>query len=198
MEIIKRPLGLYKANCYVLKQDNLSLIIDPGFHSRHIIDMVGDTTPLAVVLTHGHCDHVSALDEICEHYKIPAYLHKGDHELLQLIRRRPSVYKKKMFTQCISLHEGSLEIGPFKFYVYHTPGHSAGSVCLQIENHLFTGDTIFKQNVGNSDNYNGNADDLRKSLDKILQLDDALLVEPGHKDSTILGDEKNFIMNFNI
>ena len=135
MEIIKRPLGLYKANCYVLKQDNLSLIIDPGFHSRHIIDMVGDTTPLAVVLTHGHCDHVSALDEICEHYKIPAYLHKGDHELLQLIRRRPSVYKKKMFTQCISLHEGSLEIGPFKFYVYHTPGHSAGSVCLQIENH---------------------------------------------------------------
>ena len=110
MEIIKRPLGLYKANCYVLKQDNLSLIIDPGFHSRHIIDMVGDTTPLAVVLTHGHCDHVSALDEICEHYKIPAYLHKGDHELLQLIRRRPSVYKKKMFTQCISLHEGSLEI----------------------------------------------------------------------------------------
>ena len=69
---------------------------------------------------------------------------------------------------------------------------------MQIENHLFTGDTIFKQNVGNSDNYNGNADDLRKSLDKILQLDDALLVEPGHKDSTILGDEKNFIMNFNI
>ena len=133
-----------------------------------------------------------------QHYKIPAYLHKGDHDLLQLSRRRPSVYKKKIFTQCISLHEGSLEIGPFKFYVYHTPGHSAGSVCLQIKNHLFTGDTIFKQNVGNSDNYNGNADDLRKSLDKILQLDDALLVEPGHKDSTILGDEKNFIMNFNI
>jgi len=103
-----------------------------------------------------------------------------------------------MFTQCISLHEGSLEIGPFKFYVYHTPGHSAGSVCLQIENHLFTGDTIFKQNVGNSDNYNGNADDLRKSLDKILQLDDALLVEPGHRESTILGDEKNFIKNLHI
>ena len=65
-----------------------------------------------------------------------------------------------------------------------------GSVCFEIEGHLFTGDTIFKQNVGNSDNYNGNAEALRKSLCKILELDDALLVEPGHRESTILGDEK--------
>ena len=57
--------------------------------------MVGDSKPIAVLLTHGHCDHVSALDDICGHYNIPAYLHDGDHELLQLIRRRPSVYKKK-------------------------------------------------------------------------------------------------------
>lgn len=82
--------------------------------------------------------------------------------------------------------------------MYHTPGHSAGSVCFEIEGHLFTGDTIFKQNVGNSDNYNGNAEDLRKSLCKILELDDALLVEPGHRESTILGDEKNFIKNLHI
>ena len=103
-----------------------------------------------------------------------------------------------MFTQCISLQEGILTIGPFHIQVYHTPGHSAGSVCFEIEGHLFTGDTIFKQNVGNSDNYNGNAGDLRISLQKLLQLDDNLLVEPGHKDSTILGDEKNFIMNFHL
>ncbi len=188
MEIIKRPLGLYKANCYVLKKDNQSLIIDPGFHSKHIIEMVGDSKPIAVLLTHGHCDHVSALDDICGHYNIPAYLHDGDHELLQLIRRRPSVYKKKMFTQCIPLQEGILNIGPFHIRVYHTPGHSAGSVCFEIEGHLFTGDTIFKQNVGNSDNYNGNAEALRKSLCKIMELDDALLVEPGHRESTILRD----------
>lgn len=198
MEIIKRPLGLYKANCYVLKKDNQSLIIDPGFHSQHIIEMVGESMPLAVLLTHGHCDHVSALDEICEYYKIPAYLHGNDHELLQLIRRRPSVYKKKMYTQCLPLVEGRLDIGLFHLQVYHTPGHSAGSVCYEIEGHLFTGDTIFKQNVGNSDNYNGNAEDLRNSLHKILELNDALLVEPGHKESTILRDEKNFIKNLHI
>ena len=75
MNIIKRPLGLYKANCYVLIKDGKSLIIDPGFHSKHIIEMVGDSEPIAVLLTHGHCDHVSALDEVCEYYNIPAYLH---------------------------------------------------------------------------------------------------------------------------
>ena len=107
MNIIKRPLGLYKANCYVLIKEGKSLIIDPGFHSKHIIEMVGDSEPIAVLLTHGHCDHVSALDEVCEYYNIPAYLHPLDHELLQLIRRRPSVYKKKMYTNCESLVTGN-------------------------------------------------------------------------------------------
>ena len=172
MQVIKRPLGLYKANCYVLKQDGYAIIIDPGFHSQHIIEMVGDSVPLA------------------------AYLHEGDYELLQLIRRRPSVYKRKMFTSCKPLTEGLLQIGLFRIRVYHTPGHSAGSVCLEIENHLFTGDTLFKQNVGNSDNYNGDAASLQHSLHRILELEDSLIVEPGHKDCTILKDEKDFIINF--
>ena len=68
MEVIKRPLGLYKANCYVLIKEGKSIIIDPGFHCNHIIDMVADSQPIAVLLTHGHCDHVSALDEVCTHY----------------------------------------------------------------------------------------------------------------------------------
>ena len=81
MEVIKRPLGLYKANCYVLIKEGKSIIIDPGFHCNHIIDMVADSEPIAVLLTHGHCDHVSALDEVCTHYNIPAYLHPLDQEL---------------------------------------------------------------------------------------------------------------------
>jgi len=196
MEIIKRPLGLYKANCYVLKKEGQSIIIDPGFHSQHIINMVGDTQPLAVLLTHGHCDHVSALDEICQYYNIPAYLHKYDHELLQLIRRRPSVYKKKMFTPCKDLRVGTLKIPPFFFTIHHTPGHSAGSVCIEIEGHLFTGDTVFKQNVGNSDNYNGNAKDLVSSIRHIVSMNHDLIIEPGHKESTVLKNEIEFLMKF--
>ena len=195
MEIIKRPLGLYKANCYVLIKEGKSLIIDPGFHCNHIIEMVQDSEPIAVLLTHCHCDHVSALDEVCAHYKIPAYLHPLDHELLQLIRRRPSVYKKKMYTNCEDLVKGKLQLGPFEIIVHHTPGHSAGSVCLEIEGHLFTGDTVFKQNVGNTDNYKSNPHDLITSLKYILSLSKDLIIEPGHKESTILKDEEEFIKN---
>lgn len=193
MEIIKRPLGLYKANCYVLKKNGYALIIDPGFHSQHIIEMVGNSKALAVILTHGHCDHVSALDDICRHYSIPAYLHREDQELLQLIRRRPSVYKKRMYTSCIDLEIGTLTVGPFQMMIHHTPGHSAGSVCIEIEGHLFTGDTVFKNNVGNTDNYNGNRDDLLQSLAYLLTLPSHLIVEPGHKESTTLHDEEIFI-----
>ena len=195
MEIIKRPLGLYKANCYVLIKEGKSLIIDPGFHCNHIIEMVQDSEPIAVLLTHGHCDHVSALDEVCAHYGIPAYLHPLDHELLQLIRRRPSVYKKKMYTNCEDLVTGKLQLGPFEIIVHHTPGHSAGSVCLEIEGHLFTGDTVFKQNVGNTDNYKSNPHDLITSLKYILSLSKELIIEPGHKESTILKDEEEVIKN---
>ena len=195
MEVIKRPLGLYKANCYVLKKEGKCLIIDPGFHYNHIIEMVQDSEPIAVLLTHGHCDHVSALDEVCAHYKIPAYLNPLDHELLQLIRRRPSVYKKKMYTNCEDLVTGKLQLGPFEIIVHHTPGHSAGSVCLEIDGHLFTGDTVFKQNVGNTDNYNSNPHDLITSLKYILSLSKDLIIEPGHKESTILKDEEEFIKN---
>jgi len=115
--------------------------------------------------------------------------------LLQLIRRRPSVYKKKMYTNCENLVTGKLQLGPFEVFVHHTPGHSAGSVCLEIEGHLFTGDTVFKQNVGNTDNYKSNPHDLITSLKYILSLSKELIIEPGHKESTILKDEEEFIKN---
>ena len=196
MEIRKQPLGLYKANCYILVHDDgTSIIIDPGFHRNRIIELVGDTKPLAIVLTHGHCDHICALDEVAKFYGIPTYLHDGDHELLQLIRRRPSAYKKKMYTQCESLGEGQLQIGQFFFDIIPTPGHSAGSVCIRWRNDLFTGDTVFTGHIGNSDNFNGNEEDLRKSISKILTLPNEIHIHPGHKDDTTIGLERYFLSN---
>ena len=100
-----------------------------------------------------------------------------------------------MYTKCIDLVPGKLEVGPFEIIVHHTPGHSAGSVCLEIEGHLFSGDTVFKQNVGNTDNYKSNSEDLITSLKHILRLSKNLIIEPGHKESTTLKDEEEFIKN---
>ena len=100
-----------------------------------------------------------------------------------------------MYTNCNDLVIGKLQLGPFEVIVHHTPGHSAGSVCFEIEGHLFSGDTVFKQNVGNTDNYNSNPEDLINSLKYILTLSKDLIIDPGHKESTTLKDEEEFIKN---
>ena len=99
------------------------------------------------------------------------------------------------YTNCKDLVSGRLKLNPFDITIHHTPGHSAGSVCLEIEGHLFSGDTVFKQNVGNTDNYKSNPEDLITSLRYILTLSKDLIIEPGHKESTILKDEEEFIKN---
>ncbi len=102
-----------------------------------------------------------------------------------------------MYTDCEDLLPGKLNLDPFTITVHHTPGgHSAGSVCLEIGEYLFTGgDTLFKQNVGNTDNYNGNASQLLASIRYLLSLPKNLIVEPGHKDSTTLRNEERFMKN---
>ena len=189
MEIVKKPLGLYKTNCYVVKEGDQSIVIDPGFHAKRVGEMIGHTTPLAVVLTHGHCDHVCAVDGVCDYYHIPVYMNKGDAELLHAKRRMPSAYKGLFQTPFIPLEEGTLQIGPFTIEVMATPGHSAGSMVLRIGDDLFTGDTLFKGTVGTTNNYNGNKDQLKATLEKIRTWNPNWRVHPGHAEDTTIGEE---------
>ena len=151
--------------------------------------MIGHTTPLAVVLTHGHCDHVCAVDGVCDYYHIPVYMNKGDEELLHAKRRMPSAYKGLFQTPFIPLEEGTLQIGPFTIEVMATPGHSAGSMVLRIGDDLFTGDTLFKGTVGTTNNYNGNKDQLKATLEKIRTWNPNWRVHPGHAEDTTIGEE---------
>lgn len=189
MEIVKKPLGLYKTNCYVVKEGDQSIVIDSGFHAKRVGEMIGSTTPLAVVLTHGHCDHVCAVDGVCDYYHIPVYMNKGDEELLHAKRRMPSAYKGLFQTPFIPLEEGTLKIGPFTIEVMATPGHSAGSMVLRIGDDLFTGDTLFKGTVGTTNNYNGNKDQLKATLEKIRTWNPDWRVHPGHAEDTTIGEE---------
>ena len=71
MDIIRTPQGLYKTNCYILKENGYALIIDPGFHGQRIMKELQDVVPVGIVLTHGHADHICAVDALVEAYHIP-------------------------------------------------------------------------------------------------------------------------------
>lgn len=189
VEILKKPLGLYRTNCYVIKDKGQALVIDPGFHPQQVIEMIGDCTLQAILLTHGHCDHICAVDGVKAQFDVPVYMHEGDRELLYTKRRMPSAYKNLCNSPFIPITEGELAIEPFTIQVYEMPGHSAGSVMYEWNGHLFTGDTVLKNSVGATNNFNGAAQILQNSLTRFKTFDPNLIIHPGHAEDSTVGDE---------
>lgn len=189
MDIVRTPQGLYKTNCYILKENEYALIIDPGFHGQRIMKELQDMVPVGIVLTHGHADHICAVDTLVEAYHIPVYMHPKDEELLLVKRRMPSGYEERFTSPYIALEEGPLQIGPFSLNVWEVPGHSAGSVFVGYKHILFTGDTLFKGTIGKVNTYNGNSAAMKTTLEKIKTFNPAYVVYPGHGSSTTLEHE---------
>lgn len=189
MDIVRTPQGLYKTNCYILKENGDALIIDPGFHGYRIMKEIGEAKPVGIILTHGHADHICAVDALVEHYHISVYMHPMDDALLRVKRRMPSGYKERFTSPYIALEEGPLQIGPFSLNVWEVPGHSAGSVSIGYQHILFTGDTLFKGTIGKVNTYNGNPVAMKATLEKIKTFNPAYVVYPGHGASTTLAYE---------
>ena len=189
MDIVRTPQGLYKTNCYILKENGYALIIDPGFHGQRIMKELQDMVPVGIVLTHGHADHICAVDTLVEAYHIPVYMHPKDEELLLVKRRMPSGYKERFTSPYIALEEGPLQIGSFSLNVWEVPGHSAGSVFVGYKHILFTGDTLFKGTVGKVNTYNGDPVAMKETLERIESFYPFYVVYPGHGSSTTLGHE---------
>ena len=189
MDIIRTPQGLYKTNCYILKENGYALIIDPGFHGQRIMKELQDVVPVGIVLTHGHADHICAVDALVEAYHIPVYMHPKDEELLLVKRRMPSGYKERFTSPYIALEEGPLQIGTFSLSIWEVPGHSAGSVFVGYKHILFTGDTLFKGTVGKVNTYNGDPVAMKETLKRIKSFHPSYVVYPGHGSSTTLEHE---------
>lgn len=186
MDVVRTPQGLYKTNCYILKENGYALVVDPGFHGQRIMKELQDVIPVGIVLTHGHADHICAVDTLVEAYQIPVYMHAKDEELLLVKRRMPSGYKERFTSPYIALEEGALQIGPFSLTIWEVPGHSAGSVCIGYKHILFTGDTLFKGTVGKVNTYNGDSKAMEKTLQKIMTLAPSYVIYPGHGSSSTL------------
>ncbi len=197
----KLELGQLQTNCYLLsnKKTGQAIIIDPADDADYIIRIIEDNNlkPIKIIATHGHFDHVLAINELKLAYKIPFFLHKKDEFLLKYMRR-----SSKYFTGFDPgpapkpdgfLKEG--EILAHKLKIIHTPGHTPGSITLfnKSEKIAFVGDLIFSQGgIGRTDFSYSNKKDLEKSIQRILKFPEETIIYPGHGEKTTIGQFQRF------
>ena len=186
--LVKRyVLGPLATNTYLLEEDGKAILIDPASKAEKLIEILGDLDLVAILLTHGHFDHIKAVDGLYEHYKCPVFIHSAD-DVIARDKLSGEDFGLVAYISCntLPLKEGKMEIGPFSFEVVSTPGHTEGSVIFVFEDCIFTGDTLFKGSVGRTDLFSGDARKLKQSLNYFRNLDKDYLIYPGHDEETSL------------
>ncbi|MDO5708306.1 MAG: MBL fold metallo-hydrolase [Andreesenia angusta] len=198
MFLERKPLGVYAANSYIIadEESKEAVVIDPGGEPEDIERVLDDKgfNLKYIILTHGHGDHIGGIQRIYDRYNPKVLIHKDDAELLEDSEKNLTTMmpvKPMIFKNYSIIEEGDIiEFGNKEIKVIHTPGHTRGCICLLVDDKLFTGDTLFKGSIGRTDLYGG-GDDLMDSIrDKILPLDDNIIVLPGHGAVSTIGDEK--------
>ena len=195
MKIKKIATGIWKENCYIISKDNdETLIIDPGNDKNILSKYIDDNSlnVIAILNTHAHYDHIGAVKYLKEKYKIPFFLHSFDKKILSTANLYIKIFESTNFIEIPSVDyfydykEIKEIINEFKIEIVYTPGHTQGSVCLLIEDCLFTGDTLFNGKIGRTDLPGGNEKSLKESLKKISKMPPNLNIYPGHgSESTI-------------
>lgn len=194
-------VGAYQVNCYLVYDTDTKegVIIDPGDEGDRIMSEVETTgvTPKGILLTHGHFDHIAAVDELRQHYSIPLYAGQGETELLSDSAKNGSAMAGLSLTvepaEFLLEDEVLVRVGAVEFRILATPGHSPGGVCYLQEaaGLLYCGDTLFAQSIGRTDLLGGSTEVLLKSInDKIMKLPDQVVCYPGHGPKTTVGTER--------
>lgn len=184
------PLGAYQTNCYIVHEENSKTcaILDPGYDGERVlayVEKLGMTVD-AVLLTHGHFDHVGGVRALAEKTDCRVYLCEED-ELLP-----PELTAGQLFyTQ--GYGEGdTVEAAGLRFQVLHTPGHTPGCVCLMTEDALFCGDTLFAGTCGRTDLPGSSPAAMCHSLARLAGLTEDYRIFPGHAESSTLSVEKQY------
>ena len=180
MKVDVLPIGLYQENCYVLHDSNHVLFVDPGRDAKQIAACVKDNETVdAILLTHGHEDHTAAADDLADIFDCPVYMSLKDYVLVDPKNPLNYGYDAPVYHEILDL-KGDMKIGAFQLHIIETPGHTAGSVCIQYRNLLFTGDTLFANSVGRTDLYSGDEEQMIETLKMLMRMDRSLRILPGH------------------
>lgn len=168
MIVNKVVVGPLETNCYLIIKDNKVLIIDPGDDFLKIKQEIGNKKVVGVIVTHNHFDHVGALDECTNYYKIDKY-------------------------DINNLNEGKNQIDDFVFDVIYTPGHKDDLISIYFDQDkmLFCGDFIFEDSIGRCDLPGGDFSKMILSITNILKLDNDTTIYPGHGNTTSIAKERN-------
>jgi len=194
-------VGVFEENCYLYAcpKTREAVIIDPGDEAERILETIQEhkLIPKYIINTHGHIDHICAIDEVSEVYPVPLAIHPADLPMYtdehhaQIYGRSAPLVKRK---PNILLKEGDrITFGTLTLEILHTPGHSLGSICLVSQPHcVFSGDTLFQRGIGRTDLLGGDYAQIEQSIrTKLYTLEDDLVVFPGHGEPTTIAEEKH-------
>ena len=190
LQVHALTLGAYQVNCYIIHDEKSTscCVIDPGYEADTIADKLSELglSLEAILLTHGHFDHVGAVRDLAADTGCQVYLCAEDL-VMPTNLTAGKLYYTQTYAEGSALHLAGLDIS-----VLQTPGHTPGSVCLLIDDTLFSGDTLFAGSCGRTDLPGGSWTDMQSSLKRLSQIEANLWVLPGHGESTMLASEKKY------
>lgn len=181
-------LGQLQTNCYLLSGGNgHAVIVDPAEHGEYLAKQLEDQNLIldAICLTHVHYDHIGGLSQLQTRTGAPVYMHPDDSAIVDSM-------SYGLFNVTAQPYPKTLNAGGLEITVYHTPGHSPGSVCLQVEDTLITGDTLFAGSCGRTDFPGGSWEQMAASLRFLDSLEGDFSVYPGHGESSTLSTERKY------
>ena len=199
MKIIAMEVGLIGTNCYLVinEEQKTGVVIDPGGDAEQILEKIRQKgiDIEAIFLTHGHSDHIMAVDEVREATGAKVYISEADAGMLTKASSNLSIYmgagREFKATDEFLVDGETITAAGLKFQVVATPGHTKGGVCLVCGDTVFCGDTIFSESIGRTDLPGGSYSQILHSIKtKIMVLPDEMKLLPGHGPATTIGWER--------
>ena len=183
-------LGVFGANCYIVSSETACVLVDAPCDAEYINSRLGGKKLDAILLTHGHVDHFSAVSELVKLHGCKVFVASADKPMLESNKLCLADYFHMPFYKCenaVEIKDGEvLAFGDLEFKVVATPGHTKGSVCYLLGDTLFSGDTLFYNSVGRTDFSGGSFAVLIESIKKLALLGKNYRVLCGHGQETTL------------
>lgn len=201
MKLYRMPLGALGTNCYIVVDESNQhcLVVDPGGEGERLVALLKEKglQPEAVILTHGHGDHIGGVQAVVDAFKVPIYINKGDEEFLtnSNLNLSGAIGQPVKVTGDIRFikEDDVIHLGEYSFKVIETPGHTPGGVCFYGEGMVLAGDSLFLESIGRTDFPGSSYEDLIDSVrHKLFTLPEETVVYPGHGPETTIGHEKTY------